>query len=217
MLWLSESCINAAKGGLRWKKLHKAVVFIVVPKNSGLKEYRQKALDILDIKDIKTLEVRGEDVPFWVESLTNNGKRTIGLTGEDLYQEYQLKTNQDFKIINRIEWYDESAMFRKPTLCLLGPKGKQLESIPKNATIFICAKYKAIAEKYLDSINCNGFNKVYVNGCVELSYSEGVSDIVIDIVYSGKSMNKYGLGVYDKILQSDFLIIAKGDIDEWKI
>jgi ATP phosphoribosyltransferase len=183
-------------------------VFIVVPKNSGLQGYNE----LVEInKNSQILKVRGEDVPFWVEKLLQNKSDVIGITGQDLYYEYNLenyKTNT--KIINLIIWDDNQALFNKPTLCLIGPKNRSLENLPKNLKICISSKYKNIAKKYLNLLETRGyvFEKFYVKGSVEESFLMGLSDIVIDIVYTGKSMNELGLTVYDKIFYSNFVIIG---------
>jgi len=159
----------------------------------------------------ETLEVRGEDVPFWVEELTKQGKKAIGITGQDLYKEYCLKNYKTTtKILKIIDWNDPKALFNKPVLCLLGPDNKDLDNIPKQQSICISNKYKLLSKKYLNLLETRGFNfkKFYVKGSTEASYSAGIAGLVIDIVYTGKSMKKLGLKVYDKIFYSDFVIIG---------
>jgi len=39
-------------------------------------------------------------------------------------------------------------------------------------------------------------------------FSRGLVDLVVDIVYSGKSAEEAGLEVYDKIFSSDIVIIG---------
>ena len=182
------------------------VVFIVVPKNSGLGEYREKALSLLSDTSC-IMEARGEDIPFWVEQFCNKGKRAIGLTGEDLYKEYG---KSKLVIIKKVEWDDKNAMFAKPALCLIGPEGKNIEQIPKSLTVAISSKYKNISERYLKKLERQGFEieMIFMTGSIEPTCSEGIADMVIDIVYSGSTMKKYGLEVYDIITKSDFLIIG---------
>lgn len=191
------------------------VVFILIPKNQNLQEYRKIALSYITNVDSKNvIEVRGEDVPSWILEFQKKGKKVIGLTGEDLYKEYCLKERENaanILILKRINWYDEKALYKKPTLCLIGPKEKSLKSLEKNLTVCISAKYKKIAKKYLNFLESREnfiFKKIYVNGSVEKSCSEGIADLVIDIVYTGSSIKKCGLKVYDKIMQSDFLILG---------
>jgi ATP phosphoribosyltransferase len=185
------------------------VVFTVVPKNSGLKRCKDILADFRATGEI--LEVRGEDVPFWVEELLKKGKDTIGVTGQDLYTEYCLRNNATrTKVLKFIDWDDEAALFRKPTLCLLGPKDKSLKTIPKNQRVCISDKYKLLAERYLSSLENNGFTfeRFYVKGSVESSLLIGIADLAIDIVYTGRSMNELGLNVYDKLFYSNIVLVG---------
>lgn len=190
---------------------------VIVPKNQGLRRYREKTLGELGLERAKQIEVRGEDVPFWVEELLKQDKQAIGFTGEDLFKEWCLEHyTTPLKILKRIAWNDSQALFGKPTLCLLGSAAKQLDDLPKMLRVCIASKYKLIAKKYLNFLEQKGytFEKIYVKGSVETSCSEGIADLIIDIVYTGSSMNKYGLRVYDTILASDFVVIGSENGDE---
>ena len=96
--------------------------------------------------------------------------------------------------MKKIEWDDPAALYRKPVLCLLGPKGKTIAQLPKELSVCISSKYKNTAEKYLEKLETAGFRfrKIYVTGCVETGYAEGIADIAIDIVYSGSSVTLGG-------------------------
>lgn len=182
-----------------------------MPKNKGLKKYNKEGLNYLRSRTIKIVKVRGEDIPFWVEKSLKKGKNVLGFTGEDLFKEWILKNKKsNLKIIKRISWKDKKAKFGKPTICFLGPKDKNLEELPKKLNICINLKYKLIAEKYLNFLERKGFvfKKFYINGSTETSFLEKLSDLVIDIVYTGKSAEKVGLEVYDKLFKSDFVIIG---------
>ncbi len=184
----------------------------MAPKNSGLERYREKAFSLLkNLDKAKVIELRGEDIPFMVEEYSRKGKNTIGLTGEDLFNEYCVTENSNnLEILERIEWSDPNTLYGKPALCLLGPKDKQLNELAKYLSICISAKYRNMAEKYLKTLEESGFcfRKIYVSGCVETGYSEGIADLAIDIVYSGATMERNGLRVYEKIKESDFVIIT---------
>ena len=188
------------------------IAFIVVPNNKSLANYAVAALQYLGnpIKE-RIVVSRGEDVPFIVEELSQNGKKAIGLTGWDLLREYELsKYSSKLKILKTISWADEKAIFGKPVLCLLGPKGKKLEELPKTLRVSINSKYKNLAKKYLNTLETQGFKfvKLYLSGSTEATFSNGLSDLVVDIVYTGASIEKYNLEVYDKIIESDFVIIG---------
>lgn len=191
------------------------IVFTVVPKNSGLRKYRDIGLGYLSKKN-QILEVRGEDVPFWVSELLSENKNAIGLTGEDLYSEYCLNNpTKIIKIIKKISWQDDKALFGKPALCLIGPRNTDLSSLNKYLTVAIPSKYKRIASDYLSLLEAKGyrFRKMYLNGSIEATCAIGLSDIIIDIVYSGKSIVSNGLKIYEKILDSDFVIIGGDKYD----
>ncbi len=188
------------------------VAFILSPKNSGLRAMRDRAFGFLKNTDkAKIIELRGEDIPFMAEEYARKGKNAIGLTGEDLFREYcQGGNGSGLQVIERVEWNDPEAVYGKPTLCLLGPKGKKLSELPKSLSVCISAKYRNTAESYLRRLEGQGFllRKIYVSGCVETGYSEGISDLAIDIVYSGATMERNGLEVYEKIQESDFVILS---------
>ena len=188
------------------------IVFIVVPNNKSLVSYRDTALSYFDnLQKDKIVESRGEDIPFIVEELSQNGKKVFGLTGSDLLKEYQLsKYNSKLVIVKIISWADKKAMFGKPTLCLLGPKEKDLEQLPKILKVCINSKYKNLAKRYLNVLENQGYSfvKIYLSGSTEAAYCNGLSDLVIDIVYTGASIKEANLEVYGKIFESDFVIIG---------
>ncbi|MBI2547956.1 histidinol-phosphate transaminase [Candidatus Woesearchaeota archaeon] len=194
------------------------VVFIIVPKNTGLETYRTIALSSFSNKEKSTIiEARGEDIPFLVKQFQEQGKPTFGLTGEDLFKEYLLKDkNTSLRVIKKITWDDPAACFRKPTLCFIGPDTKDLLSLPKVAKVCVAAKYKRLAKRYLNFLERKGFafQKIYINGCVETTCQEGIADVIIDIVYTGNSLKKFGLKVYDTIFQSDFVIIGADNTEQ---
>ncbi|MBI2661071.1 hypothetical protein HYX09_02260 [Candidatus Woesearchaeota archaeon] len=157
---------------------------------------------------------RGEDIPFIIEELSRNSKKVIGLTGRDLFREYELsKYNSNLAVFKTIDWNDKKALFGKPVLCLLGPKDSKLEDLPKTLRVCINSKYKNISKKYLNAMEDKGFRftKIYLAGSTESAYGNGLSDLIIDIVYSGASMKNANLEVYDKIFESDFVIIGVKD------
>lgn len=192
------------------------IVFtVLVPKNKGLKEYAKIAFERLNsYRNKKLIEVKGEDIPKLVEKFFQQNKKAIGLTGEDLFREYEIgKYNSKLKLIKKIIWDDKKALFKKPVLCLLGPEDKNLEQLPKRLSIGIASRYKLLAKRYLNVLESKGytFKKFYLNGSTESIFFEGVFDLVIDVVYSGSSMKKAGLKVYDKIFESNFVIIGDKD------
>jgi ATP phosphoribosyltransferase len=198
------------------------LIIFIVPKNSGL-EICSDYIEKYKSRDTKIVRVRGEDVPLFVENLINQDKNVIGITGEDLFNEFKLKSNSKIEIIENIIWNDPRFMFGKPTLCLLGPKEKKLESLPNNLKICINSKYKEIANNFLNNLKEKGYfmdkiiDKIYTSGATEEFYSSGISDLVIDIVCTGGSIEKAGLSVYEKIFSSDIVVLGKPENGEFSL
>ena len=205
--FITEQRLNRAGKGM--------AELIIVPSNNSLIGYANQALKLLEApKDSKIIKSRGEDIPLIVEEFFKRGIKVMGMTGKDLLKEYKL-SNEDSRlsVINTIPWIDNNALFGKPVLCLLGPKGKKIEDLPKNLKVCINSKYKNLANRYLSQLEIKDYNfeRVYLTGSTEAAYSTGLTDLVIDIVYTGASIRDAGLEVYDKIYESDFVIIGVKD------
>jgi ATP phosphoribosyltransferase len=191
------------------KRFWSLVVFIYAPKNSGLEKYRDISLRYINwknSKESKIITVRGEDVPFWVDRTIRAGKPAIGLTGYDLFEEYNLRTPNNLRILKTIEWVDDTALYKKPCLCLLALDSRLLFK-KREISVAAPSKYRCIVQKYLSGMpwKCT---VTYLSGCVEMTSVQGLSDLVIDIVYSGSSIRRYNLQVIDRICSSDFVIIG---------
>jgi len=172
---------------------------------------RERCLEIIKNKKIKAkiIEVRAEDIPRILDSDSS----LIGITGEDLFKEYILENySSKLKILEKILWKDGNAVFGKPALCLLGRKDKTiLELKNKLIRVGINKKYGAISKRYLNTLEREGykFEKIYFSGSTEEIFQLGLIDLVIDIVYSGGSAKSAGLEIYDKIFESDILILRR--------
>ncbi len=191
------------------------IVFIVVPNNKSLANYVKIALNELgNPPESRIVVCRGEDIPLVVEEMSKNGRNAVGLTGRDLLMEYELsRRSNKLAILKTICWNDEKAVFGKPALCILGPEGKNIEDLPRNLRVCINSKYKNLAEKYLNALEGRGysFSKLLLSGSTESAYGNGLSDLVVDIVYTGASMRNASLKVYDKLLESDLVVIGVKD------
>ena len=164
------------------------MIIFIAPKNSGLEKCR-KIAENFSPKKIQL--IRGEDIPLFLDSIIRRGKKAIGITGEDLFKEFQLNyPDCKIKIIERIQWDDKSAKFNKPVLCLLGPNGKSLDEMPKRVKVCINKKYSRLSKKFLSILQYSHgmtFEKIYLSGATEEAFEHKMCDLVIDIVYSGES------------------------------
>ena len=187
------------------------MILFITPKNTGLKEFKSLANKYNNSKG-KIVEIRGEDIPLFVSELIKQGKKAIGITGEDLFKEFLLKNGDiNIKILRRINWYNEEYLFGKPTLCLLGPKNKKFRSLPKRLKICINSKYKELAKKYcMNYLENKGYRleKIYASGSTEELFSSNIADMIIDVVCTGASAQKAGLEICDKLFPSDIVILG---------
>ncbi|MDO8428200.1 MAG: hypothetical protein Q7S92_03225 [Candidatus Diapherotrites archaeon] len=169
-------------------------------------------MEKLNISKKDILLFRGEDIPKLVDKFTQEGTNVIGITGNDLFTEYCLRTSSKLKVLKKIEWNNEAYLFKKPTLCLLGPENKTLNDLSKRIRIGINRKYTCISEEYLKQWKKEG-QKIqcrYFSGETEQTVKQGLTDLCIEIVCTGSSLQKNGLQIYDKVFESDLVIVGDG-------
>ncbi|MEM7131524.1 MAG: hypothetical protein AAF702_34740 [Chloroflexota bacterium] len=202
---------------------------LYVPKNSGLNEYVQDILQSIGVsevgefkrpgKDYGQLEirsVRGEDVPQRVDDCLQRGEVAYGLTGDDLFDEYLLATPQSpLRLLNTYDWFDPSAQFNRPALCLLNRSG-ELPASAITVSVAVNKKYELTSKRYLAHMMGTlggSYSVVSYAGDTEYTVSEGTHDWCIEVVYRGaKSANsatsETGLQVADIVRFSDISLIG---------
>lgn len=131
------------------------------------------------------------DVPTFVDY----GIADIGVVGKDTI----LEENRDIT-----ELLDLG--FGKCRMCVAGPK-KALEVLNSGKTIRVATKYPNIAKKYFEKTN-RSVEIIKLNGSVELGPIVGLSDVIVDIVESGKTLAENGLEVLEEIEQLSARLIV---------
>lgn len=121
------------------------------------------------------------DVPTFVES----GVADLGVVGKDTI----LEENRDITEVLDLG-------FGKCRMCVCGKVGNDDYKLKSN--LKIATKYPHIAKEYFDSINQNT-TIVKLNGSVELGPIVGLSDVIVDIVESGRTLKENGLEVKEII------------------
>ncbi|MDO5717743.1 MAG: ATP phosphoribosyltransferase [Tissierellia bacterium] len=121
----------------------------------------------------KLIFVKSPDVPTYVES----GAADLGIVGSDILDEgdfdgYILKTTGIGK-------------------CRMSFAKLKESNIPKGS-ITVASKYPRIAADYLKNQGVSA-NLIKLNGSVELGPIVGLSDLIVDIVESGKTLKENGL------------------------
>ena len=182
---------------------------LLVPKNGALAEYTDDILfqSGMNMKDpwLSLAGYRGEDIPKIVEQSFLGGEFMLGITGDDLFDEYILRNpNSLLTLLNTYDWYDPKAMFNRPALCLIGKQGTEIPEKPKVA---VNAKYEMTSRKYLDEEFRDYEAEVYA-GDTEKTVAKGINDCCVEIVYSGKTADKLNLRIIRPYRFSDLVLIS---------
>ncbi|MFZ7134650.1 MAG: ATP phosphoribosyltransferase [Eubacteriales bacterium] len=139
--------------------------------------------------NIRITLVKSPDVPVYVEK----GAADIGIVGKDIL----LENNYDvYDLIN--------LNVGKCTMCIAGFYNKKPDYTKK---IVVGTKYPNITKNYFHQQGILT-DIIKLNGSVELAPIIGLSDIIVDIVESGKTLKENGLVVHESILDISARLIA---------
>tara|TARA_X000000368_G_scaffold37437_1_gene27319 strand:+ start:9086 stop:9712 length:627 start_codon:yes stop_codon:yes gene_type:complete len=131
---------------------------------------------VLDTKNskVKILLVRGWDVPAYVTS----GVAHLGLVGKDILIE---KESEEFIELKDLE-------IGRCRLSLAGKKDLLMGS----TRMKIATKYPKSSIRFMESIGIQS-EIIYLHGAQEIAPLMGLSDAIIDLVESGKTLKENGL------------------------
>lgn len=149
---------------------------------SGLDMSSRKLIFENDSQSIRFYLVKPTDVPTYVEY----GAADIGIVGKDTL----LEAKRDF-----YEMLD--LKFGKCKLAVAGYPEKK-ESLITNAHLRVATKYTATTKQYFQEKG-EHIDIIKLNGSVELGPITGLSDVIVDIVESGKTLKENGLVVLEDI------------------
>ena len=83
-------------------------------------------------------------------------------------------------------------------MAVAGPK-EMKDRIDKQNIMRVASKYPRIAREYFHKVKGQTVDIIKLNGSVELGPLVGLSDVIVDIVESGKTLKENGLDVLEKI------------------
>ena len=131
---------------------------------------------VLDTKNskVKILLVRGWDVPAYVTS----GVAHLGVVGKDILIE---KESEEFIELKDLEIGQ----------CRLSLAGKK-DLLMGSTRMKIATKYPKSSIKFMESIGIQS-EIIYLHGAQEIAPLMGLSDAIIDLVESGKTLKENGL------------------------
>jgi ATP phosphoribosyltransferase len=138
-------------------------------------------------KKFQFLLVRPSDVPVYVE----HGAAELGVVGKDILHEQSAPV---------VELLDLKFGFCR--LAVAGLKNAKLKNNIRVATKFVNSAKEFFIQKGLKA----EIIKLY--GSVELGPIVGLSDVIVDLVATGKTLKENGLEVMETILESTARLIA---------
>ena len=146
---------------------------------------------LLDTKhpNVKVLIIRGWDVPTYITS----GAAHIGIVGKDILME---KEEEEF-----VELADLG--LGKCRLSLAGYE----DVLTGSARLKIATKYPKSSTKFMNAIGIQP-EIIYLNGAQEIAPVLGLSDAIIDLVDTGKTLSANGLTEIKTIADISTRLIA---------
>ena len=149
---------------------------------SELREDSRKLVFYDRKNDVRSLLVKPTDVPVYVDhgvaDLGVVGKDTLLEAGRPLYEMLDLRYGQC-------------------DICVAGYAEKKREEIT-SAVTRVATKYPRIAKMYYQQKGEN-IEIIKLNGSIELGPILGLSDVIVDIVESGRTLKENGLSVLETV------------------
>ncbi len=135
-----------------------------------------------EANQVNFLMVKPSDVPVYVD----HGIADIGIVGKDTLMEARLPLYEmvDLK-------------YAACSICVAGYAGERKKSITSNI-LRVATKYPNIAKMYYDAKGEN-IEIIKLNGSIELAPMLGLSDVIVDIVESGRTLKENGLSVLETV------------------
>ncbi|MFZ7119422.1 MAG: ATP phosphoribosyltransferase [Eubacteriaceae bacterium] len=179
--------IALAKG-----RLAKSAIDLLISCGYCFKEYSKDSRKLIfddEKNNVRVTLVKSPDVPVYVEK----GAADIGIVGKDILLENKYDV---YELIN--------LNVGKCNMCIAGFYDKIPDYSKK---IIVGTKYPNITKNYFHQLGILT-DIIKLNGSVELAPIIGLSDIIVDIVESGKTLKENGLVVHESILDISARLIA---------
>lgn len=150
---------------------------------SEMKQKTRKLIFTDEKNKIKFILVKASDVPTYVEY----GAADIGIVGKDTLME---ESRNLYEMIN--------LGFGSCKMAVCG-KHELKDKLFLINNLRVASKYPKIAQKFFQDEKGQTIELIKLNGSVELAPIAGLSDVIVDIVESGKTLEENGLEVLHEI------------------
>ncbi|MBR2867713.1 MAG: ATP phosphoribosyltransferase [Clostridia bacterium] len=138
---------------------------------------------------VRYLLVKPSDVAIYIA----HGAADIGVVGKDILEE------GNFDIYELLD-----LNLGKCNMCVAAPND-YIEDFDR--PLRVATKFVNIAKNYYISLN-REIEIIKLNGSIEIAPILGLSDVIVDIVESGKTLEENNLRVYEKIMPISARLIA---------
>ena len=141
--------------------------------------------------------VKPSDVAVYVE----RGATDLGIAGSDILTEYRPDVYELLDLC-----------MGRCRMCVAGPKDFADDHAH---TLRVATKFPSIARSYYNA-RSREIDLIHLNGSIELAPILGLSDVIVDIVETGKTLRENGLAVLDEIMPISARLIANKSSDKFK-
>ncbi|RPF57060.1 ATP phosphoribosyltransferase [Aquisalibacillus elongatus] len=156
---------------------------------SAFYEDSRKLIIPSDCENFEVILVKALDVTTYVE----NGAADLGIAGKDTL----LETNADvFEIVD--------LGFGKCRFAVAGPTHFDINQAVK---LSVATKYPKVASQYF-SDQGKQIETIKLNGSVELAPLVGLSDVIVDIVETGRTLDENGLEILENMHDISARLVA---------
>ena len=155
----------------------------------SIKENNRKLIFENEEKGIRYFWVKPSDVSIYVE----RGAADIGVAGKDILLEY---TPDVYELLDL-----------NMGKCRMAVAGKKDFYDDNQRTLKVATKFVNIARGYYAS-KCRDIDIIKLNGSIELAPILGLSDVIVDIVETGRTLKENDLDVVETIVPISARLIA---------
>ncbi len=148
-----------------------------------MKEKTRKLIFVDEEKKFKFILVKASDVPVYVEY----GAADIGIVGRDTILEEGRNLYETLNL-----------GFGKCKMAVCGP-AEMKDKLHTSNTLRVATKYPNIAREYFRKACGQTIEIIPLSGSVELAPIVGLSEVIVDIVESGKTLYENGLTVLEDV------------------
>ena len=155
----------------------------------SIKENNRKLIFENEELGLRFFWVKPSDVAIYVE----RGAADIGVAGKDILLEYEPDVYELLDL--------------KLGICRMAVAGKKGFKDDTSKTLRVATKFSNIARQYYAE-KCRDIDIIHLNGSIEIAPILGLSDVIVDIVETGKTLLENNLEPFETIVPISARLIS---------